>query len=558
MDAILAAGSNGFVYKGIIQSDESIIWDSGTNVGSGNYVYGLCQLINGTILATVNGGTIFKSLDNGATWSLLSSVGSFIFGITQLTTGINAGYVLTGGNGGSIYQSVDNGSTWTHVSSIGGGNCRDITQLTNGDILAVSSNGYVYKSTNNASTWDSGTYVTSTLLNSIALINSDVYTTSYNGYVFKSSNNGSTWDSGSLLVQTNELNGMLQLSNGLIIFGANDGNIYAYNTNYTTIEVLLNGSTPVTVQSTSQNIPSTLGTYTTNQSTYINSNNSGEIEVIVGNSPISGSAIVTVDYIIPVFYNSTVLLNGYFNNNIMSNNFNVNDLSNNNVINFLNNSILSITPSINMFSDNLGDLPFTLNLNMNLKSIYDCTIFKIDNYLNVYISNKTLYFKLTSSSGYYSTQYKLDNSVCNSFKNFTVTYNGNKNAPNAEIYLDNRLVTGLKFNNNYTGLNNIYALSIIKNYDTIINGDPTQLPNLDYNNITIISSELSTKSVKRLTRVLNTKQNTNLRALSGANLWNENLWGGGTWSGSVGFNYQSVSQVPLISHLTNVATLAYL
>ena len=73
--------------------------------------------------------------------------------------------------------------------------------------------------------------------------------------------------------------------------------LYTSIASITTLEVNLNGSTPLSIQSTSQNTPSTIGVYPTVVNNFVSSANAGVVEVVVGGSPTSGSAKVVVEYI---------------------------------------------------------------------------------------------------------------------------------------------------------------------------------------------------------------------------------------------------------------------
>ena len=64
-----------------------------------------------------------------------------------------------------------------------------------------------------------------------------------------------------------------------------------------TLDVKINGSTPLSIQSGLQNTPAVTGVYTTEVNKFVSSANSGIVEVVVGNNPASGSAKVLIEYV---------------------------------------------------------------------------------------------------------------------------------------------------------------------------------------------------------------------------------------------------------------------
>ena len=87
----------------------------------------------------------------------------------------------------------------------------------------------------------------------------------------------------------------------------NNGNLYVGYSNLQlfavvgdgdpTLDVVVNGSTPLTIQGNSQNTPKIVGVNETRPFIEVSSANSGVVEVVVGNNPVSGSAKVLIEYI---------------------------------------------------------------------------------------------------------------------------------------------------------------------------------------------------------------------------------------------------------------------
>ena len=136
------------------------------NIGSGTFS-DLASNSDGTkLVATVNGGQIYTSIDSGATWTARdvdrawSSVASSSDGAKLVATV----------NGGKIYTSIDSGASWTERSIISGDGDRawssvasssDGTKLVatvnNGD---ENGNGNIWASTDSGVSWSRSSSIT--------------------------------------------------------------------------------------------------------------------------------------------------------------------------------------------------------------------------------------------------------------------------------------------------------------------------------------------------------------------------------------------------------------
>jgi photosystem II stability/assembly factor-like uncharacterized protein len=98
----------------------------------------------GTVLVAAELGTVYRSTDQGKTFSEIKTgyEGSFWGG-----TALSDGSALIYGMRGNVYRSADDGATWTKINSgtdksIGGG-----VELSNGTVVLVGLQGYVGYST---------------------------------------------------------------------------------------------------------------------------------------------------------------------------------------------------------------------------------------------------------------------------------------------------------------------------------------------------------------------------------------------------------------------------
>jgi hypothetical protein len=146
------------------------------------------------ILAGTELGGIFRSTDNGRSWSLASPdlMNRRIRAIVRLGSDLFAGSLDHG-----VYRSSDNGATWTSVNS--GLPTRDIMAMgVNGSSLFAGSNlgSKVYRSTDRGNSWtEASTGLTSEYFGAtfFVTVGSDIYVGTYSDGVFRSSNNGDSW-----------------------------------------------------------------------------------------------------------------------------------------------------------------------------------------------------------------------------------------------------------------------------------------------------------------------------------------------------------------------------
>jgi len=182
--------SDGKVYK---STDNGTNWDSGTIVGTGmdEQLTAIHTLANGTMLCSNSQAHIYQSINNGISWTTLSTISGMIFRVLAIVQKANGQvFVLTEGMGTTIYKSTDNGATWdSGTVVVGMYQPQDMTVLLNGDLLLIeNTSGRVYRSTDDGISWDTGISVETNawlsgivqLNDGILLIDGDV-----NGKVYK-------------------------------------------------------------------------------------------------------------------------------------------------------------------------------------------------------------------------------------------------------------------------------------------------------------------------------------------------------------------------------------
>ncbi len=179
------AGTDAGVYKSTNNGDSWLL----SNGAIGNsYIYSMAVSPNGTIFAGTFYNKIFRSTDEGNSWT---QVGFNVYFIIDAMAVKPDGTVFAGteesdGSGnGSVYRSTDNGNTWTEVNNgLPNSNSlvRQIRVDENGSVFAATFNG-LYKSTNDGASWTqltNGIWIT--LISSIAV-------NSLNNYFYASGSN---------------------------------------------------------------------------------------------------------------------------------------------------------------------------------------------------------------------------------------------------------------------------------------------------------------------------------------------------------------------------------
>ncbi len=191
--AVVATGSG--IYRTI---DAGMSWTQQSSV-----VFYATDLLNrspvspGTIYALVCCSSVYRSSDDGVTWSLVGSLPVQPFGL--LADPLDASIVYAFGEETSaairLFKSVDGGATWT-AADLGP---RNLVATSDGALYSAGSGG-VYRSTDQASSWtpvNDGLPATAfTSLFSLSASATTVYLDVYAGYsdtIYKSTSESPVW-----------------------------------------------------------------------------------------------------------------------------------------------------------------------------------------------------------------------------------------------------------------------------------------------------------------------------------------------------------------------------
>ena len=201
----LAINSSGHIFAGTYGSGVFRSTDNGntwTNVNNDNlrycYVYALAINSSGYIFAGTYGSGVFRSTDNGNTWTQINNGLTNIY-VYSLTVSSN-GYIFAGTTN-DMFRSTDNGNNWTSCSFRASIYSFATSSVANSAIYAAVGNySNIYRSTDNGNNWNRMLYFNTVGLpdnyfTSIA-INSKGNILAGNNYywgVYRSTDNGNTW-----------------------------------------------------------------------------------------------------------------------------------------------------------------------------------------------------------------------------------------------------------------------------------------------------------------------------------------------------------------------------
>jgi len=225
----LAINSNGDIFAGtnmdgVFRSTDN--GDTWTNLGITNYdIYSIVISSDGDIFVPAyQFGGIFHSTDNGNNWDNLG----FTHYDKSIAINNSNGYIFIGTGALGIWRTTDNGDNWDQI--LFGENCSGINSLiinSSGYIFAGTIQGGTFRSIDNGDNWVQIIQgLTELQILSLAINSSgDIFTGTSGGGTFRSTNNGDNW------VQINQgLTGqglyvysLATNSNGDIFAGTDDG-----------------------------------------------------------------------------------------------------------------------------------------------------------------------------------------------------------------------------------------------------------------------------------------------------------------------------------------------
>jgi photosystem II stability/assembly factor-like uncharacterized protein len=178
---IYAGTMGGKIYKSTNNGTSWTVINTGMNVG---YIWSLNVTANIIFAATEQG--VYKY--NGSSWTLTSLSGKDVHALTSVN-----GIIYAGTWGYGVYKSTNNGSTWSQINNGLGGflALQSITSTSNGDVYAGTVGGGVFKTTDGIN-WTQLTCGYNVIW-AMSSTSTAVYAGTYGGGLFKSIDAGSSW-----------------------------------------------------------------------------------------------------------------------------------------------------------------------------------------------------------------------------------------------------------------------------------------------------------------------------------------------------------------------------
>ena len=198
---------------------------------------------DGTKIAlSTYGGDVWFSSNSGDSWTKGSGRYLNLVGIAG-SSDLGSLYIIR--EGGYIYKSVDNAATWIELTAAGSREWQSVASSSNGQVIIASVyGGNVWKSTNGGTSWTQLSNIAGTRMRLAISSNGSVLAAAdYKGLFKVSSDGGATWDSDS----TNRYWNAIAMNNdgSKIIAGSGDGPAsQVFSLNYTPAPVITAPSAP--------------------------------------------------------------------------------------------------------------------------------------------------------------------------------------------------------------------------------------------------------------------------------------------------------------------------
>jgi hypothetical protein len=179
-----------------------------------------------TIFAGIDGAGIYRSTDNGSSWTAanvgVTSVFTYAFAVSgsNIFAGTSGGVFLST-NGGASWTAVSTGLTNTYIASLA---------ISGANIFAGTGSG-VFLSTNNGASWTSASSgVPANYIFSLAVSGSNIFAGTVSGGVYVSTNNGTTWTAANSGLPSRDILS-LAASGSNIFAGARGGGVFVSTDN---------------------------------------------------------------------------------------------------------------------------------------------------------------------------------------------------------------------------------------------------------------------------------------------------------------------------------------
>lgn len=239
----LAVNSYGYIFAGTYAGGVFKSTDNGnswTQAGLTNtYIYSLAVNSTGYIFAGTEGEGLYRSEDNGNSWAQLTGGLSATSNVYSLA--VNAsGYIIAGVDT-AVYISKDNGSSWTLIGH--GPRAYALTFNASGYIFAGTSEEIAY-TTNSGSSWTNLHGLSSGVSSLVVSTSGYIFAGTWGSGVYLSTNNGASWTPLTNGLSNNVVNSLAINSSGYVFAGTTGGVFLSTNngSNWTLVNAgLANG-----------------------------------------------------------------------------------------------------------------------------------------------------------------------------------------------------------------------------------------------------------------------------------------------------------------------------
>ncbi len=182
---------------------------------------------NGFVYAGTNGAGIFRSSDNGATWTFMSTGYGYLYPTAFLVKGstILASTV-------NVFRSTDDGATWTGGTGLPPAN--SITSLATdgvyiyGGLTSASGSARVYRSSDDGANWDQFSTGSASFagVSALCVNGSNIFAGVTGDGIYKSTNSGQTWSPSSTGLPGFSYNNSIVTHGGMLFSGVSNGGVY--------------------------------------------------------------------------------------------------------------------------------------------------------------------------------------------------------------------------------------------------------------------------------------------------------------------------------------------
>lgn len=222
-DGIIFAGSsNGIVFKSV---DDGATWTSATLVGA-SFVASIAKTPNGTLLVSTKEKGLYKSVDGGVSFQQISGTDGEFRDII-----VKGDQIFVSTKDAGVYKSTDNGDNWTQTGYLSDGNIGAFNITNDGTLLVgVKGANGIYRSTDDGATWVKTSFPQTVRVYSLTVgINNAIFAGTSEQFdgVYASNDDGLNW------VKVNNLPSDIQyrgnglgLKNGDILIGSNNTGIF--------------------------------------------------------------------------------------------------------------------------------------------------------------------------------------------------------------------------------------------------------------------------------------------------------------------------------------------